>query len=109
MSKIIFSRSAQQDRREITEFTANRFGVRQARRLRDRFEQTLRTLAASPELGRPDDKLSPPGRALLYFPVMNRFIIVYEQADEGIHVVRLLHGARQIASELAREIEPQSD
>ena len=34
---------------------------------------------------------------------MKSFIIVYEPVDDGIRVVRLLHGARDLAAELSSD------
>jgi plasmid stabilization system protein ParE len=80
-----------------------RFGSAQARRLRERFASTLDTLAESPLIGQTKEELAPPGRALRYFVMMKIFIIVYEPTDDSLRVVRLLHGARDLASELDRD------
>ena len=45
MSRVLLSRAARLDRRALTGFTVERFGVRQARRLRARFETVLSMLA----------------------------------------------------------------
>ena len=80
-----------------------RFGTQQARRLRDRFQAALNTLAESPLIGHTNEELDPPDRAFRYSVVMKRFIIVYEPTAEGIRVARLLHGARNLAAELGRQ------
>lgn len=103
MSRVVLSEAARFDRREITAYTVERFGLAQARRLRDRFEATLNSLAESPLIGRTNEELDPPGRSFRYFVVMKSFIIVYEPTDEGIRVARLLHGARNLAAELDRD------
>lgn len=103
MSRVVLSTAARLDRREITAYTVRRFGVRSARRLREQFQATLDTLAASPLLGRTNKDLDPPGHTFRYFVVMKRFIIVYEPTDGGIRVVRLLHGARNLTAELDRD------
>ena len=103
MSRVVLSAAARSDRREITSYTVERFGSAQARRLRDRFESTLDTLAESPLIGQTNEELDPPGRSFRYFVMMKTFIIVYQPTDEGIRVVRLLHGARNLASELDRD------
>lgn len=103
MKRIVFSEAARNDRREITRYTAERFGVEQARRLRDRFEAALVSLAESRLTGRTRKELDPPGYTFRYFVVMRIFVIVYESTDDGIRVARLLHGARNLAAELARE------
>lgn len=103
MRRIVLSRAARSDRREITAFTVERFGLAQARRLRFAFEAALRSLAESPWMGRPNAALDPPGRSFRYHVVLRRFIIVYEATDEGLRVARLLHGARDLAAELGRD------
>jgi toxin ParE1/3/4 len=101
MSKVVFSKAAGADRRAITAYTVKRFGVQQARRLRERFEATIAALAAAPHTGHRREDLDPPGRSFRYLSVLKTFIIVYEPTDDGIRVVRLLHGARNLAAELA--------
>ena len=103
MSRVVLSAAARLDRREITAYTMRRFGIRSARRLRDRFQATLNILAQSPLLGRTNRDLDPPGHTFRYFVVMKRFVIVYEPTDDGIRVARLLHGARNLAEELDRD------
>src|SRR5687767_7690185 len=103
MSRVVLSAAARIDRREIAAWTVQRFGIEQARRLRDRFEATLDILAGSPHIGRTQPELDPPGRSFRYLAVMKVFLIVYEPADDGIRVVRLLHGARSLAQELDRD------
>jgi plasmid stabilization system protein ParE len=103
MTRIVFSEAARLDRREITAYTVRRFGIQQARRLRDCFEAALNTLADSPLIGHTHEELDPPGRAFRYQVVMKSFIIVYEPADDGIRIVRLLHGARDLTAELDRD------
>jgi plasmid stabilization system protein ParE len=103
MSKVVFSNAARADRREITTYTVKRFGVKQAQRLRQAFQAKIASLANAPLTGHRRQELDPPGRSFRYVTVMKRFIIVYEPADDGIRVVRLLHGAQNLARELARD------
>jgi plasmid stabilization system protein ParE len=103
MRRIVFSAAARADRRDITAYTVERFGIQQARRLRDRFEATLSDLAEFPHIGRTNRELDPPGHTFRYAVLMKIFIIVYEPTDVGLRVARLLHGARNLAVELDRE------
>lgn len=103
MSKVVFSKAARADRRAITAYTVKHFGIEQARRLRGRFEITIASLAKAPMTGHRREELDPPGRSFRYRTVMKSFIIVYEPVDDGIRVVRLLHGARDLAAELSNE------
>ncbi|MHC4451639.1 MAG: type II toxin-antitoxin system RelE/ParE family toxin [Planctomycetota bacterium] len=103
MSRIEFSEAARLDRTQITAYTIERFGIEQARRLRDRFQAALVSLAESPLIGRTHKELDPPRHSFRYFVVMRSFIIVYEPMDDGIRIARLLHGARNLAAELDRD------
>jgi len=103
VTRVVLSAAARIDRREITAYTVERFGLAQARRLRDRLEATLDILAESPLIGRAHSELDPPGRVFRYFVVLRSIIVVYEPSDGGIRVARLLHGARHLALELDRD------
>jgi len=103
MSRVVLSEAARIDRREITAYTVEHFGLAQARRLRDHFQAALNSLAESPRIGRTNEELDPPGHTFRYSVVMKSFIIVYEPTDDGIRVARLLHGARHLAAELDRD------
>ncbi len=103
MKQIVFSQSARRDRREITAFTVERFGVAQARKLRVKMESTLNMLAEIPSAGRQRPELDPPGRTFRYFVVGKTFIVVYEPTDDGIRVARILHGSRQLVDEIERD------
>jgi plasmid stabilization system protein ParE len=104
LSLITLSEAARRDRREITTYTVERFGIQQARRLRARFEAAFNALAESPSIGSTKEELDPPGHRFRYYVVMKRFIIVYEPTSDGMRVARLLHGARNLAAALEREV-----
>ncbi len=103
MSRVVLSQAARLDRREITAYTVKRFGIQQARRLRDRFQATLNALAETPLIGHTSEELDTPGYTFRHWVVMKIFIIVYEPTEDGIRVARLLHGARNLAEELDRD------
>lgn len=103
MSKVVFSKVAREDRRAITAYTVKHFGIEQAQQLRQRFQATITALAKAPLTGHRREDLDPPGKSFRYYSVMKTFVIVYEPADDGIRVVRLLHGARDLAAELTRD------
>ncbi len=90
MRRVVFSRAARDDRREITEYTVEHFGVQQAHRLRENFEVALRDLATFPGSGRTNPQLDPPGHSFRYAVVMKRFIVVYESTNASIRVARIL-------------------
>lgn len=103
MTRIVFSEAARNDRRAITAYTVEQFGLRQVRRLRANFERVLNTLADTPMIGRLRTELDPPGHTFRYFVTMKLFIIVYEPVPNGIRVARILHGMRNLAADLARD------
>jgi toxin ParE1/3/4 len=103
MSQVLFSQAAVQDRRTITAYTVERFGVGQARRLRAHFEATLERLVLFPKSGQLRPELDPEGRTFRYVVVSKSFILVYETHGDGIRVARILHGARQLTRELERD------
>ena len=102
-SRIVFSEAAREDRRDITGYTVERFGIGQARRLRDRFQQVLTTLADNPQMGLSRTELDPPGYSFRYFVVMKTFLLVYRPISDGIEVARILHTSRGLVSELERD------
>jgi toxin ParE1/3/4 len=65
---------------------------RAADRLLDRIEAKCRLLAGVPGLGRARPELRPDLRS---FPV-GRFVIFYREVRDGIEIVRVLRGARDL-------------
>lgn len=63
-----------------------------AARLLDRIDEICRLLATQPGMGRPRPDLHPGVRS---FPV-GSYVIFYRQVTEGIQVLRVMHGARDI-------------
>ena len=106
MSRVLLSEAARNDRRAIAAYTYEQFGALQARRLRDRFQAILESLAESPLSGRARPDLDPPGSAFRYAVALGTFVIVYEPTGAGIRVARILHGARDLATELEAEASP---
>jgi len=58
----------------------------------DRLDEQLGLLAEQPMMGRSRDELSPGVRS---FP-LGRYVIFYAPLDDGIDVIRVLHGARDV-------------
>ncbi len=102
-TRIVFSDSARQDRRDITAHTVDYFGMRQARRLRDNFGRVLTMLADNPMIGTLRPELDPEGRSFRYFVVMKTFIIVYRTGENRIEIARILNASRDLAAELERD------
>ena len=58
----------------------------------DHLDEQCRVLATQPMMGRARDELAPGVRS---FP-FGRYVVFYMPLDDGIDVVRVLHGARDI-------------
>jgi len=70
-----------------------------ADRLITAIERQLSTLATMPGLGREEPKLAANLRS---FPIGN-YLIFYRPIDDGIALVRVLHGARDISPDYFKE------
>jgi len=103
MSLFRLSNAAVQDIQEIRAYTREHFGPEQAARFRKRLQKSLQALARTPLSAPLRSRYDPEGRTFRYFPFLGTFIIVYRPVANGIHVARLLHGARDLARELERE------
>jgi toxin ParE1/3/4 len=97
MSQLKFSRRSQRDLNEIWDHIAeDDRGA--AERFSAAVRQKCRILAENPRLGRARDELR---KGLRSFPV-GKFLIFYRPLEDGIEVVRVLHGARDIEAALRR-------
>lgn len=91
MPRILRSDPAKQDAAQIWEYIA-RDNPDAADRLLDHFDQALELIVKVPMMGRPRDALVP---GLRSFRVGN-YLLFYRTVAEGIELVRVLHGARDI-------------
>ena len=66
-----------------------------ADRLLDRIEQACALLASHPHAGKQRDDLAP---GLRFYPVGN-YLVFYVPREDGIAIVRVLHGARDYRQE----------
>lgn len=105
MAQISLTEAAAADLDAVDDFTRERFGIGQARRIKKRFKEALTTLAAQPLSAPLREDLSPPGRSFRYRVVASAFMIVYEPMEGGVRVARVLHSARDIAAVLGRDTE----
>ncbi len=65
-----------------------------ADRLLDTIEQRFQALAANPLMGRLRPDIAP---ELRYF-IVGRYLILYRTVENGIQIIRVIHGARDIPS-----------
>jgi toxin ParE1/3/4 len=91
MSRYRLTPEARRDLDEITDFIAAD-NPAAAERLIDRIEERCRALAEMPGMGRAREELAPNLRS----SHVGKYIIFYRPVDEGIDVIRVLHGHRDI-------------
>ena len=91
MSRIIRTAQAEEDLIEIWGYIAQD-NPQAADKLLQDIDEKCALLAANPALGPERPDIAP---QLRYFPV-GRYLILYRTLDDGIEVVRVLHGARRL-------------
>lgn len=90
---------------------AHEGGLRVAERFLTQVESTFARLAMMPGTGARYGHGHPALAELRYFPVSRfpKYIVFYQSIAEGIRIVRVLHGARNIAGILAEEFGAEGD
>lgn len=83
---------AEQDLLEIWAYVAAD-NPRAADRLLDRIDAAARVLADFPRLGPARDDIAPGFR----YHVVGNYLIFYREAEGGIEIVRVVHGARRLS------------
>lgn len=91
MARVLRTLQSRQDYADVWDFIAAD-NPSAADRLIDTFDGTLELLAEAPGIGRLCEELAP---SLRSFPVGN-YVIFYRPIDDGIELIRVLHGARNI-------------
>ena len=94
MPRIFRTRESRLDYDEIWDYIAPRDLAAADRRI-DRFDATLRGIASAPNMGRKVEELAPNLRS---FPI-GSYLIFYRPIEDGIQLIRILHGARDITPE----------
>lgn len=82
---------ALQDLREIYNFIA-RDNIDAAERLEQRLDKRCRAAAENPGIGRKRDEFRPDIRSINE----GSYLIFYRQIEDGIEILRILHGARSL-------------
>ena len=91
MSKVLRKPQAEADLIEIWTYIAQD-SVSRADKLLDEFDEKSQTLSRSPFIGKARDELGPKIRS---FPIGN-YVLFYQPIEDGIEIIRVLHGARDI-------------
>jgi toxin ParE1/3/4 len=98
MSIILRRPRASADVSEIWEFIA-RDDMQRADAFVDRLDEKFRVLAAQPLMGRERKELGKGIRSLAMAP----YVIFYEALPDGVIIVRVLHGARDVEAQFGDE------
>ena len=98
MARLRFTESAERDLVDIGNFIA-RDSPANSTQFITRLEEHCQLLVAHPLLGRARDELAPALRSLAY----GRYVIFYRAVADGVEIVRVLHGARDIRRALRNE------
>ncbi|PSB40942.1 type II toxin-antitoxin system RelE/ParE family toxin [filamentous cyanobacterium Phorm 6] len=98
MVTIVKRPRAEQDLLDIWDYIADDSFDR-ADEFLDRVEIKLQTLARNPGLGRRRQELLP---GLQSFPLGN-YVVFYREIENGIEVIRILHGSRDIEDIFSRD------
>lgn len=98
MRRVIHTRRAREDLLSIWSYIAADSPAA-ADRLLDAIDHRCALLADNPKLGPARPEITP---ELRYSPVRS-YLIFYREVSEGIEVVRVLHGARDLRAIFSRE------
>lgn len=92
MSRYHFSHQAEQDLNDIYDYVA-RSSTTNAARLVQRLQEVCRLLAQFPHIGTARDDMRIGMRAF----ADGSYVIFYEVTDDGVRMLRLLHGSRNFS------------
>ncbi|MDQ0396470.1 type II toxin-antitoxin system RelE/ParE family toxin [Labrys monachus] len=93
MSNVRFTRRAREDLLNIWVYIANQNPLA-ADRVYDRIEETCRLLEDHPRLGPARPEIAEDARSL----VVDRWIAFYRVMEDGVQIVRIVDGARDLTS-----------
>jgi toxin ParE1/3/4 len=98
MARIIRAKAARADAAEIWAYIAQD-NLSAADHLSESFDDLFEKLADLPYMGRKAEELAPS----LYCISHGSFLIFYRPFQDGVQIVRILHGAREITFDLFLE------
>ena len=98
-TRIFISKKAEQDTEEIALYLALE-NPNASAMFREALEATYTLLSTMPKIGSTRDFHNPRLSGLRMFPVkgFENYLIFYQPTDEGLLIVRVLHGARDIVT-----------
>ena len=92
-----FSPEARNDLQEIWSYIAER-NIQAADKLETEIYEACDLLAQHSRLGHKRSDLT--DEPVLFWLVQNQYLVIYRQASKPLKIVRILHGARDVSSEL---------
>ncbi len=90
------SSKAAADFEAIQDRTFEKFGYTQLLRSQRAFYDAFENLALNPDIGRPRPDLTRRHPEFRFWTVLRRFVIVYEPLTDGVEIVRVLDGVRDL-------------
>ncbi len=94
MSRVILSPKAESDLKEILEYIEEQSDEERAERVLRKITRTMGLRASQPLAGRKRNEI----RAGLRGFVVYQYVIFYQPLNDGIHVLRVLFGGRDLES-----------
>jgi len=107
MSRFELTRAALSDLTAIDESTFAQFGAIQVVKNQNLFEEAFRRLGERPRIGHTREDLAP-GKPFRFWPVLGRFLIVYQPTESGIQILRVLDGTRDIHAIFTTPADPDA-
>ena len=103
MKRLVVTAAAEEDLRAVGRYTAESWGLEQKARYLAQFRKRFLQIRKTPEIGRARDEIRPGYRSIL----AGRHVIFYQETDELIEVVRILHDRMDLHRQFA-DPEPRS-
>jgi toxin ParE1/3/4 len=100
VKKAWFRPRAWEDIQESAEYLADEANAEIAERFLNAIDELTHRLAGLPQMGAPCHFRNPRLRGVRKLPVagFEKWLVFYRASNDGIEVIRVLHGARDIAS-----------
>jgi plasmid stabilization system protein ParE len=101
--KIQLSKAAAKDIHEIETYTLSKFGTTQTLSFLDKLEAALELISTQPAMGGLRPEFDPPNHQFRYQAILRSFVVVYEEREDSLRIARIIHGSRNLLSELLHE------
>lgn len=88
MKRLVVTRTAEQDLREIARYSETKWGAGQKTRYLDALAALMRRLCEQPSLGLPREEIAPGCRSI----ASQQHVLFYKDLPETVQILRVLHG-----------------